>query len=117
LVWQDVCDLLTHPELITQALERAHGGRWLPQELKARRDQLRQGRPNLDHQSDRLSEAYLHGIIPLAEFERRRRELGQKGQAPETQAGQLPSCPALFATGASTCTWCSTCSAASSSAG
>ncbi len=89
LVWQDVCEVLMHPELITHALERAHGGHWLPQELQARRDQLRKGRVNLDHQLDRLSEAYLHGIIPLAEFERRRRELEQKGQALDTQAKQL----------------------------
>jgi site-specific DNA recombinase len=32
LVWQDLCDLLAHPEWITYALERAHGGHWLPQE-------------------------------------------------------------------------------------
>ncbi len=89
LVWQDLCAVLTHPELITHALARAHGGHWLPQELQVRREQLRKGQVNLDHQLDRLSEAYLHSIIPLAEFERRRRELEQKGQALETQAKQL----------------------------
>ncbi len=89
LVWQDLCEVLAHPELITQALERAHGGHWLPQELQARREQLHKGRVNLEHQLDRLSEAYLHSIIPLAEFERRRRDLDQKGQALETQEKQL----------------------------
>ncbi|MBV8614829.1 MAG: hypothetical protein JOY66_13845 [Acetobacteraceae bacterium] len=34
LVWADLCALLTHPEQVTQALARAHGGHWLPQELQ-----------------------------------------------------------------------------------
>lgn len=50
LVWQDVCEVLTHPELIAQALERAHGGHWLPQELQARRENLRKGRVQLQSQ-------------------------------------------------------------------
>jgi len=32
LVWQDLCELLAHPEWMGYALERAHGGQWLPQE-------------------------------------------------------------------------------------
>jgi site-specific DNA recombinase len=34
LVWQDLCQVLLDPQCIAQALERAHGGHWLPQELK-----------------------------------------------------------------------------------
>jgi site-specific DNA recombinase len=89
LVWQDVCEVLTHPELIAHALERAHGGHWLPQELQARRETLRKGRVQLQSQLERLSEAYLHGIIPLAEYERRRRDLEQKDEALDAQARQL----------------------------
>jgi site-specific DNA recombinase len=36
LVWQDLGQLLTHPEIITAALQRAKGGGWLPQEMQAR---------------------------------------------------------------------------------
>jgi site-specific DNA recombinase len=36
LVWQDLCEVLIHPERINVALRRAHGGEWLPRELKAR---------------------------------------------------------------------------------
>ena len=36
LVWRDLCELLTEPGSIAQALARAHGGGWLPQELQAR---------------------------------------------------------------------------------
>ena len=43
LVWEDLCRLLTHPEAIRYALERAHGGHWLPQDLQARRDALEAG--------------------------------------------------------------------------
>ena len=41
LVWGDLCDLLNHPEHLYQALTRAQAGVWLPQELQARRENLR----------------------------------------------------------------------------
>src|SRR5215468_6615295 len=57
LVWQDLCELLAHPENIAYALERAHGGYWLPQELQARKDALRKGHSSLAQQLERLTEA------------------------------------------------------------
>jgi site-specific DNA recombinase len=89
LVWRDMCDLLTHPEQIAQALARAHGGGWLPQELQARREQLRQGQLGLERQLERLTEAYLLAVIPLAEYQRRRQVLEQRLQAMVLQADQL----------------------------
>jgi site-specific DNA recombinase len=89
LVWRDLCEVLTHPEAIGQALHRAQGGHWLPQELQARREQLRKGRVSLDQQLDRLTEAYLGGVIPLGEYQRRRHELEQRLQALDSQAQQL----------------------------
>jgi site-specific DNA recombinase len=89
LVWQDLCEVLTHPAELAQALERAHGGQWLPQELQARHENLRKGRASLGQQLDRLTEAYLHNIIPLPEYERRRRELEQREQALAEQEVQL----------------------------
>jgi len=62
-VWKDLCEVLTHPKSITDALRRAHGGQWLPQELKARQENLRQGRAALGRQLDRLTEAYLGLLI------------------------------------------------------
>ncbi len=47
LVWDDLCDLLRDPTHLTAALARAQGGAWLPQELQARRENLRQGRASL----------------------------------------------------------------------
>ena len=61
LVWQDLCQLLLQPENITSCLERAQGGAWLPQELQARRENLRRGRLQLEGQLNRWTEAYLGG--------------------------------------------------------
>jgi site-specific DNA recombinase len=89
LVWQDLCDLVAHPEWIAYALARAHGGHWLPQELQSRRDALHKAYVNLSNQLDRLTEAYLQEVIPLAEYQRRRHDLEQKQQALKTQQTQL----------------------------
>ena len=91
LVWQDLCQVLTHPDSITHALERAFGGHWLPQELQARRENLRRGRDSLQRQLDRLTEAYLAAVIPIAEYKRRRQELETRLEAFENQESQLLS--------------------------
>src|SRR5215211_7040578 len=75
IVWKDLCEVLSHPESITEALRRAHGGQWLPQELKARQENLRQGRAALGRQLERLTEAHLAEVIPFAEYQRRRKGL------------------------------------------
>jgi site-specific DNA recombinase len=81
LVWQDLCALLTAPEQIAQALARAQGGGWLPQELQARREQLHKAQRGLDQQLDRLTEAYLLGVVPLPEYQRRRQGVEDRLQA------------------------------------
>jgi site-specific DNA recombinase len=89
IVWKDLCEVLTHPESITEALKRAHGGGWLPQELKARQENLHQGRAALGRQLERLTEAYLGEIIPLAEYQRRRKDLEQREVSLASQERQL----------------------------
>jgi site-specific DNA recombinase len=89
LVWQDLCALLSEPEQIAAALARAHGGGWLPQDLQARHDQLRKGRRGLEQQVERLTEAYLQGVIPLPEYQRRRQVAEEHLQALAAQAEQL----------------------------
>ncbi len=89
LVWDDLCDLLRDPAHLTAALARAQSGAWLPQELQARRENVRQGRASLRQQLDRLTDAYLRGVIPLDEYERRRRTLEQQDQGLANQEGQL----------------------------
>jgi site-specific DNA recombinase len=89
LVWKDLCEVLTHPESITDALQRAHGSQWVPQELKARQENLRQGRAALSRQLERLTEAYLGEVIPLAEYHRRRKDIEQRDEALAAQQEQL----------------------------
>jgi site-specific DNA recombinase len=89
LVWQDLYQVLTQPEIMAHALERAHGGHWLPQELRARIDALHKAEKQLERQYERLLEAYLADVVTLPELERKRRELTQKQQALTTQRTQL----------------------------
>ncbi len=91
VVWRDLCDVLTHPESIRHALERAHGGAWVPQELQARREQLRQGRLHLERQCDRLTDAYQAGVLPLAEYQQRRHAVEEQMASLEHQAHQIAS--------------------------
>ena len=89
LVWDDLCQMLTHPGTIRLALERAHGGHWLPQELQARCETLRRGQAGLQRQVERLTEAYLAGVVGLDEYQRRRRDLEQREHALAGQERQL----------------------------
>jgi site-specific DNA recombinase len=81
LVWEDLCQLISQPDYIIDALQRARGGQWLPQELQSRKQTLRKAQVGINQQLERLTEAYLMAIIPLAEYQRRRSELEQKSQA------------------------------------
>jgi site-specific DNA recombinase len=89
LVWEDLCKVLTHPEHVKHALRRAHGGEWLPQELKARVESVGKAIAHTERQRERLLEAYLGGVLELAEFERKRKELQGRTEALLTQERQL----------------------------
>jgi site-specific DNA recombinase len=93
LVWRDLCEVLAHPDSITPALQRAARGQWLPQELQVRREQVRRARRQVGQQRERLTEAYLGGVIPLTEYQRRRHELEQRqlglDQQEERLAGEV----------------------------
>jgi site-specific DNA recombinase len=91
LVWADLGALLREPASLAAAVARAHGGAWLPQELLARRETLRRGQAQLHQQFERLTDAYLGAVIPLDEYERRRRDLEQRVQALAGQEQQLRS--------------------------
>ncbi len=89
LVWQDLCTVLLDPELIRHALERAHGGHWLPHELQTRLAALTQATQELERYQERLLEAYLAKVIEMPEFERKRQEISQKRDALQKQSLQL----------------------------
>ncbi|MGH9767970.1 MAG: recombinase family protein, partial [Blastocatellia bacterium] len=89
LVWGDLVELLTNPEMLAQALDQARGGAWLPQQYQVRREQLRRGQQSLRARLDRLTEGYLSGVIPPDEYERRRREMEAQDQALKQQLLEL----------------------------
>jgi site-specific DNA recombinase len=89
LVWRDLCTVLAHPESIADGLARAQGGHWLPQELRARQEVVRQGERDVEQQLDRLTEAYLAGVLPLPEYQRRRTELEQRRHGLRQQLAHL----------------------------
>ena len=76
-MWQELCTILTHPASITQALEQAQGGQWLPQQLQARRTQLQRGQARLQSQVERLTDAYVNQVMPLEQYQRRRQAVEQ----------------------------------------
>jgi site-specific DNA recombinase len=70
LVWADLCTVLRQPQLAAQALERAHSGAWVPQELRRRQATLQGVRASVARQRQRLLEAYLAEVIDLGAFQR-----------------------------------------------
>ena len=89
LVWRDLCEVMSAPEMIAHAMTRARGGYWLPQELQARRANLRRGQAALGQQVERLTDAYLAGVVSLAEYERRRRDAEARLQSLDRQEVEL----------------------------
>jgi site-specific DNA recombinase len=89
IVWSDICQLVSQPDAIVTALQRAHDGHWLPQQLQARREALRKSQATLRQQVERLTEAYLAGIVHLSEYQRRRHELDTRDAGLEQQAKEL----------------------------
>jgi len=89
LVWRDLCEVLAAPEMIVYAMERARGGLWLPQEMQARQANLRRARAGLHQQIERLTEAYLAGVMPLNEYQRRRQDAEGRLVALDRQEREL----------------------------
>jgi site-specific DNA recombinase len=89
IVWKDLCDLMMQPDCVIHALQRVHQGCWIPQELQARREAIRKAAAALEKQLERLTEAYLIAVIPVAEYQRRRQELERKHQSLEMQFQDL----------------------------
>src|SRR5258708_7997066 len=75
--------------MIAQALQQAQGGQWLREERHARRENLRKARVSIEHQLERLTDAYVAQVLDLTEYKRRRQELEQRLQAIAEQVRQL----------------------------
>jgi site-specific DNA recombinase len=89
VVWKDVCEIIQEPEQIEAAIRRMEQGEWQPQQIKARKENLRRARTGLGKQMERLTEAYLQGVIGLEEYQRRRREIEERVEALGKQEKEL----------------------------
>jgi len=89
LVWADLVDLVQHPDRVAEALRRVVGGCGLPQELQARRENLRRGRASVAQQIERLTDASVSGVLKLAEYDRRRKDRERRDATLAQQEGLL----------------------------
>jgi site-specific DNA recombinase len=89
LVWQDLCAVVTEPDQMAEALKRARGGEWMPEELQARQANVQRALTQLESQQERLLEAYLAGVVHLHELERKREEMNSRQESLLTQQHQL----------------------------
>jgi len=78
VVWDDLCLVVRHPEVVAHELQRAQAGDWVPQELRRRQASLRAVSVGISRQQARLLEAYLAGILDLATFELKRIDLQRR---------------------------------------
>jgi site-specific DNA recombinase len=74
---------------VEEALRRLQGGEGLPQELSARRENLVKGLSSLVNQLERLTEAYLGGILSLEEYKRRRQANEERQQGLQAQLREV----------------------------
>ena len=89
LVWEDLCEIISAPGLVTHALELAQAGEWLPQALQSRKQTLTKSLRQLERQQERLLEVYLGEVIEREEFQRKRKELRDTQNALHGQLRQL----------------------------
>jgi site-specific DNA recombinase len=78
LVWEDVCHLLSTPQIITEALRRVQAGELLQDDTSERLHQLRQARGKAQRQIERLVEAFTAEVLTLEELKTRRSGLQER---------------------------------------
>jgi site-specific DNA recombinase len=89
LVWEDLCLVVKHPEMVEAALQRAQAGQWLPDELQARRARVETALAQNERYRQRLLDAYLQGVLNLEEFDRKRHDLVRQDDLLRTQQEHL----------------------------
>lgn len=89
LVWADLCAVLGDRAAITAALQRAHGGAWLPQAAQARQATVQRTLAHLADQEQRLLDAYLAAVLDLPLYTRKQEELAQQRRTLDAQQRDL----------------------------
>jgi site-specific DNA recombinase len=77
-VWNDVCRLLTTPQLITEALRKAHAGELFHDEANERLRHLQRARQKMERQVERLVDAFTAEVLTLEELKTRRGGLQER---------------------------------------
>ncbi len=77
-VWADICQVLSTPAIITEALRRARAGELLPTDTSARCRQLQHARRTAQRQIERLVDAYTAEALTLDELHTRRTGLEER---------------------------------------
>lgn len=78
LVWDDVCGLLSTPQVVTEALRRAHAGALWTDDTSERLRQLQSARRKAERQIDRLVDAFTAEVLTLEELKTRRAGLQER---------------------------------------
>jgi site-specific DNA recombinase len=78
VVWDDVCRLLTTPQLITEALRKAHAGELFQDEANDRLRHLQRARQKVERQVERLVDAFTAEVLTLEELKIRRAGLQER---------------------------------------
>jgi site-specific DNA recombinase len=89
MVWEDVCRLLSTPEIITEALRRANAGELVQDDLEARLQHLQQARRRAERPMERLVDAFAAEVISLDELKSRRGVLQDRLQVLRQQKQSL----------------------------
>jgi site-specific DNA recombinase len=78
LVWEDVSRLLSSPQIITEALRKAHAGELLQDDTHDRVRHLQRARLKAERQIERLVDAFTAEVLTLEELKTRRTGLQER---------------------------------------
>jgi site-specific DNA recombinase len=78
LVWEDVGRVLSAPQIITEALHKAHAGDLGQEDGHERRRQLQRARQKVERQIERLVDAFTAEVLTLEELKVRRAGLQER---------------------------------------
>ena len=89
LVWEDLCQVLTDPAVLDEAVRRAQQG-WLnSDERQARRQEVQRRQAEAARQVQRLVDAYQADVLTLDELRQRRGKLEERLAALQREEQQL----------------------------
>ncbi len=89
LVWADLCQVLTDPAVLDEAVRRAQQGWLSSDERQARRQDLHRRRAEVERQIQRLVDAYTAEVLTLEELRERRTKLEERLEAVRREEQQL----------------------------